>query len=24
MQRVHVEQRTMPGYRIVGVEHVGP
>jgi len=24
MQHVHVEQRTMPGYRIVGVEHVGP
>jgi hypothetical protein len=24
MQHVHVEQRAMPGYRIVGIEHVGP
>lgn len=24
MQRVHVEQRMMPGYRIMGVEHQGP
>lgn len=24
MQHVHVEQRMMPGYRIVGIEHRGP